>query len=327
MAGVVVTVVIPSWNGRHLLCPCLQAVKRQSFTDYEVVVVDNGSIDGTASWLEKECPWVRVIRTSKNIGFAAAVNLGISESHSRYVATLNNDTEVAPGWLAALVEVAENDHQVGMCASTMLFADRPQMINSAGISVDRVGIAWDRLGGAEFDNEESKLMEVFGACAGAALYRRAMLDSIGCFDVDFFAYLEDVDLAWRARAAGWDCVYVPQARVLHRHSATGGEGSPFKSFHLGRNKVWLIVKNYPFRELYGYVPLILIYDLAAVTYALLARLDVYALLGRLAGLAGAIGMWRKRAQCSGSPSLTTAFLSPLSWPWRIPNRYRHIQAR
>jgi GT2 family glycosyltransferase len=213
-----------------------------------------------------------------------------------------------------------------------MFADRPTTINSTGISIDRAAIAWDRRGGEPEDGRETEPVEVFGACAGAALYRREMLQEVGRFDEAFFAYLEDVDLAWRAQRMGWHCLYVPAAHVLHRHSATGQEGSPFKSFHLGRNKVWLVVKNYPFGCLWYWVPLLVFYDLAAVLYALLARRDVYALRGRWAGLRTARTMWAKRRQIArqladaggmGRPDLH--WLERPPWPWRVSQRYKHLE--
>lgn len=317
-----VLVVIPNWNGRHLLGRCLGALVAQTWRDFEVVVVDNGSADDSVAYLAERFPAVRVIANAENRGFAAATNQGIRAGESRYVATLNNDTEVDPGWLAALVAAMERAPDVGMCASTMLFADRPGVINSTGIAIDRVGIAWDRRGG-EPDNPAATLPEeIFGPCAGAALYRREMLDAVGLFDEDFFAYMEDVDLAWRARAAGWRCLYVPQARVLHHHSATGVEGSPFKSFHLGRNKVWLLAKNYPLRRLWRHLPLVVLYDGAAVLFALLVRRDLHALRGRLAGLRGIRQMWHRR--CSSCPRGDVAWLAPITWPWRVLERYRHI---
>jgi GT2 family glycosyltransferase len=320
-----VTVVIPSLNGRHMLQGCLKALEAQTYRGWEAIVVDNGSTDGTVEWLRHAHPAVRAIANGENRGFAAAINQGIEASTGRYVVTLNNDTEPAPGWLAALVEAAESAAAVGMCASKMVFADRPGVINSAGICVDRTGIAWDRRGG-EADREpgEGDWEEVFGPCAGAALYRRAMLEEIGLFDSDFFAYLEDVDLAWRARRAGWRCLYVPSARVLHRHSATGREGSPFKSYHLGRNKVWLVAKNYPFGPLWYCVPLVVLYDLAAVVYALIARRDIYALRGRLAGWAGLRRMWAKRPVRGAHGRLDVNWLVPAELPWRVPRRYRHL---
>lgn len=356
-----VTVIIPNWNGQHLLGRCLDALHAQTYRDFAIIVVDNGSTDDSVAYLRAHFPAVQVIANAENRGFAAATNQGIRATHSRYVATLNNDTEADPGWLAALVAAMERAPAVGMCASKLLFAHQPEMINSAGIALDRAGIAWDRCGG-EPDAPESPPPEefpraagiprrvetqslsgapltddpafairhlpfteeeVFGPCAGAALYRREMLDAVGLFDEDFFAYMEDVDLAWRARAAGWRCLYVPQARVLHHHSATGKEGSPFKSFHLGRNKVWLLAKNYPVRELWPYVPLVILYDVAAILYALLARRDLHALRGRLAGLRGFRQMWRKRPPHSG-PRGDIAWLAPLIWPWQVTARYRHL---
>jgi GT2 family glycosyltransferase len=151
-----------------------------------------------------------------------------------------------------------------------------------------------------------------------------MLEEIGMFDQDFFVYLEDVDLAWRARRAGWRCLYVPSACVLHRHSATAREGSPFKSFHLGRNKVWLVVKHYPVGQLWWYVPLVVLYDLLAVIYALVVRRDVYSLRGRLAALAGARNMWAKRSALEAIERHDLDWLLPANTPWQVPRRYRHL---
>ena len=157
-----------------------------------------------------------------------------------------------------------------------------------------------------------------------------MLEQVGLFDEDFFAYLEDVDLAWRARLAGWQCLYAPAARVYHAHSATGGEGSPFKSRLLARNKIWLIAKNYgPGARLLAYLPLIILYDLAAVAFALLSCGDVHSLLGRIDGIFGLPRIWRKRRAVrvlarSNRGSPWYRHLEPLAWPWRVPLRYRHL---
>lgn len=354
-----VSIVILNWNGLRYLKDCLTSLQAQTYTDFEVILVDNGSTDGSAEWVAKHFPQVRLIRNEVNLGFAAANNQAICASTAPYVATLNNDTRVEPDWLAALVAAAERNPNIGMCASKMLFADRPDVINSAGICLDAVGIAWDRCGGELDEGRETKSgddshratsavpgvssaagdgglrggchhqiegVDVFGPCAGAALYRRAMLDRIGLFDEDFFAYLEDVDLAWRARLAGWRCLYVPAARVYHMHSATSIEGSPFKSRLLGRNKVWLIVKNYPMPRLLLYLPLIVLYDLAAVLFALVVRRDVHAWRGRWEGLKGLPGVWRKRraVQALRRGQFWHRYLSPLALPWRVPARYAHL---
>ena len=242
-----------------MLQTCLAALEAQTLSDQRVIVVDNGSDDGSVAWLRERHPSVRVIENAQNRGFAAPVNQGIEASDSPYVAVLNNDAEPSPGWLAALVQACRERRarrdvcvQDDVCRSAHddQFDRHHAWIGSA--------IAWDRRGGETEDGRETEPVEVFGACAGAALYRREMLQQMGLFDEDFFAYLEDVDLAWRARRLGWRCLYVPAAHVLHRHSATGQEGSPFKSFHLGRNKVWMVVKNYPFRALWYAVPACLV---------------------------------------------------------------------
>lgn len=305
-----------------MLAACLAALARQTERDFCIVVVDNGSTDGTVDWLAAEHPDIIVIVNISNHGFARAVNQGIGVTDAPFVAVLNNDTEPETDWLAALLSCAESDPHVGMVASKMLFADRPEMINSAGICVDVTGIAWDRLGGATDDPTETAPVEIFGPCAGAALYRRTMLDEIGLFDESFFAYLEDVDLAWRGRAAGWRCLYTPAARVLHRHSATAGEGSPFKRRQLARNKVWLLAKNYPFRQLWWAVPLVIFYDAAAVFYALIARRDTQALRGRLAGLATILPRFRQRPAYRTRPDI--ASLEPPVAPWRVSARYSHL---
>jgi hypothetical protein len=326
------SVAILNWNGRRYLNDCLTSLEAQTYLDFEVILVDNGSTDGSVEWVTEHFPQVRVIRNETNVGFAAGNNQAISASQAEFVVTLNNDTRAEAGWLAALVAAAEEDPTVGMCASKMLFADRPGVINSTGINLDPVGIAWDRRGGEPDDGQEIESVEVFGPCAGAALYRRAMLDQIGLFDERFFAYLEDVDIAWRARLAGWRCLYVPTARVYHVHSATAREGSPFKNRLLGRNKVWTIVKNYPPARLILYLPLILFYDLAAVLYALAVRRDISSFQGRLQGLRGLPDVWRQRRGIlalrrgnRGQP--WHRYLSPLAAPWRVSARYGHLAAR
>ena len=324
-----VSVIVPNWNGRHLLVDCLSALSAQTWQDFEIIVVDNGSTDSSVSWLREHRPSVRVVANLENLGFPAAVNQGIRASDAPYVATLNNDAQVEPGWLAALVEAIESDARVGMCASKMLFVHSPEMINSAGVCIDRACMAWDRLGGEPDTNRETNPVQVFGACAGAALYRRVMLEQIAGFDEDFFAYLEDVDVAWRAQLVGWRCLYVPAARVLHHHSATSIEGSPFKNFYAGRSKVWLIIKDYPFPVGLLYLPLIVLYDLGTLPYRQMLRGDWSALRGRWNGLRHWRTAWRKRRWLPGhtSPSRWPEAMSPLASLWEVQFRMRRFARR
>ena len=278
-----VSILIVNWNGAHLLARCLPGVLAQTWADAEVVVWDNGSTDGSADWVEAHYPPARVLRGDRNLGFAGGNNAAIRATDSPFVAMLNNDAEPDPTWLSALMGAMASAPDVGMCASKMVRADDPSTMDACGIEVDRAGIAWNRYSGESDHQDETAPYEVFGPCAGAALYRRAMLEQVGAFDEDYFAYYEDVDLAWRARRAGWRCLYVPGARVMHRHSSTGQEGSPFKGYHLGRNKVWTLIKNYPWPDWLRALPTIIAYDTAAWGYAL-AHGDPHPLRGRVAAL-------------------------------------------
>jgi GT2 family glycosyltransferase len=322
-----VSVIVVNWNGRHHLHTCLTALLAQDYSHFEIILVDNGSTDGSATYVRERFPQVRLIPLQKNYGFSGGNNVGILASQAVYVALLNNDTRAERGWLSALVAAAEGDPGVGMCAAKMLFMDRPELINTTGICLDRLGIAWDRLGGAP-DRPPAPPTPIFGPSGGAVLYRRAMLDEIGLFDEAFFAYLEDVDLAWRAQLAGWGCVAVETAVVYHHHSATAGEGSPFKSKLLGRNKVWLILKNYPLPALLRYAPLILAYDAGAVLVALLMRRDLNPLLGRLQALRGLAGILRQRRAIQAGKKRSAdeimGLLAPVEAPQRVWRRYRHL---
>lgn len=288
-----ITVVVLNWNGRHLLPACLSALYAQTFRDFEVVVVDNGSRDGSADWLTSHYPAVRLIQNSTNLGFATANNQGIRASQAPLIMLLNNDAYLAPDCLQMLIEAADRAPWAGMFACKILQQDAPDRLDSAGIEVDRAGVAWNR-GWGEPAAAHTQALEVFGPSAAAALYRRALLDQVGQLDDDFFIYYEDVDLAWRAQWAGWRCLYVPQAIVHHVHSATTRCGSPFKRRLLSRNKWWAIARNYPFGQLWFYVPVMLVIDLGAMIMSLVSERNLSALRGRWEALHGWRTMWRKR---------------------------------
>jgi len=327
-----VDLVIVNWNGGRLLQRCLEAVSAQTVRDVAVWLVDNGSTDGSPAQAQAAYPGVHLLASPTNRGFAVATNQGIRAGSAPFVATLNNDAAPEPGWLASLLAACERDPTAGAVASRMLSTSRPGAIDSAGICANQAGIFWDRFGGAPAEGPEAEApAEIFGPCAGAALYRRAMLEQVGPFDGDFFCYLEDADLAWRARLAGWRTLYAPAARVLHAHSASLGDTSPLKSYLLGRNKVWTIVKNYPAPHFYRRLPLILAYDLAAVSYAVLAQGRWAALRGRLAGWRSLRLALRKRRTVQQllriSPAEADRWLEPIEWPWQVAGRFRHLAPR
>ncbi|MGE5138454.1 MAG: glycosyltransferase family 2 protein, partial [Rudaea sp.] len=275
-----ISVLVVNYNGRAQLERCLPALAAQTHPSYEVILVDNASTDDSVAWLAAHYPSVRVIKSPENLGFAAGNNLGIRAARGRYIATLNNDTVPEREYLVRLVEPMR-DPLVGSVAALMLRFDSPSRIDSAGIRVDALGFAWNRRAG-EPELAVTGESEVWGACAGAALYRRAMLDEIGLFDEGFFAFYEDVDLAWRARRAGWECVLAPEARVLHVHGASFHHGSPRKLYLLARNRWWTLFKNTPRRTLAPALPFILLADVAALAFSLARYRSLAPLKGRIA---------------------------------------------
>jgi GT2 family glycosyltransferase len=281
------TIAIVTWNGRAHLDTLFAGLMTQGAPGgFEVVVVDNDSRDGTPEAIKAIAAndsRVRLVRSGRNAGFAVANNLALTYAHGDYLVALNCDTVPEPGWLGALVDAADANPRVGSVATQMTFLHDPQIVQSAGIRIDRAGIAWDA-GSGDRRQPSGAPFPTFGASAGAALYRTAMLRQLGGFDERFFMYLEDVDLAWRARLAGWEAVVAPSAVVRHAHSASADEGSPFKNWHLGRNKVWTIAKCYPGAGLWAHLPAVLGYDLMAVPYTVATRRDLSGVRGRLAAL-------------------------------------------
>lgn len=317
-----VTIVVVNWNGRAYLEKCLGSLCAQTYPAREIVLVDNGSTDGSIEFVREQFPEVQIVALPYNAGFAAGNNYAMRAARGEYVALLNNDAYAEPDWLARMIEVAEQHPEAGLFACKLLYAHDPRLINAAGLALDWAGFCWEWQGGTVDDPQERVVEECFGPSGAAALYRRAMLDEIGLFDEDFFAYAEDADLSWRALRAGWHSLYVPQARAYHVSSATAGEGSPVKSRLLGRNKIWMLAKNVPGGRYLGWWLLLAAYDLLSVGWGLLSRRDTAAVAGRWAALRGLRQMWRKRR---ASPMRTNSYLKllkPLEAPWKISARLR-----
>jgi GT2 family glycosyltransferase len=279
-----VTVVVPNWNGERFLSPCLGSLREQYFRDFETILVDNGSTDGSVAFVSRNFPEVRVLTLSANRGFSAAVNAGIRASRAEYVALLNNDTETDPRWLEALVGAADAHTEAGFFASKLVDFDDRRMLDGAGDVLRRSGLPY-RLGHGEPDRGQyDEAAFVFGACAGAAMYRRSMLDDIGLFDEDFFANCEDGDLSFRAQLAGYRCLYVPESVVYHVGSATFGKRSP-TAVRLGtRNSLCLLVKNLPAPLVPGFLPFVIAGQLSR----LVVTASTSTLVAHLEGLSGAL---------------------------------------
>lgn len=241
-----VSVIVVNWNGALFLDECLESVKNQSYSNAEIIVVDNGSTDASCALIrEKYGDCVMLIENPVNLGFGIGNNIGIAAAKGDFIALLNNDASADPNWLAALVTGAQADERIGMCASKVYARGADHVLDSAGLLVYRDGIARGR-GRLERDRGEFSIEEDALIPSGcAALYRRSMLDEIGLFDEDFFAYCDDTDLGLRGRLAGWRCLYVPTAVAHHRYSGSSSAHSPFKAFLVERNRIWIVIKCFP----------------------------------------------------------------------------------
>lgn len=245
--GARISVVVPNWNGAHLLPTCLGALAHQTRLADEVIVVDDASTDDSVAMLRRDYPWVRLVILKSNFGFARAANAGIRASTGETVVLLNNDTEPEAGWLDAVSRPLRERDDIAWCASKLLLYDRRDVLHSAGDGYGADGVPRNR-GVWSPDNGRYDQPElVFGACAAAAAYRRSLLDELGGFDESLVSYCEDVDLNWRAQLRGFRCLYVPAARVYHMVSATGGGESA--SYYSGRNVLLVLAKDVPIRLL------------------------------------------------------------------------------
>ena len=251
-----VSLIIPNWNGLDHLKDCLEAVARQSVRPQETILVDNGSTDDSFEYVRRNFPEVHLIGLSKNFGFAYAVNRGIEAARGEFIALLNNDTDLDTRWLEMLVSALETDPQLGSVACRMLnFYDR-SFIDSAGDALSRFGSPYGRGSAQKADAGFGERELVFGACAGAALYRQKMFLHVGLFDEEFISYYEDIDLSFRAQMAGFKCLYVPEAICYHKRGATSGIGMEYPIRMGERNLTAFQVKDFPLAMLVPKFPMI-----------------------------------------------------------------------
>lgn len=253
-----ITVVIPNYNGVRYLPECLQSLAEQKkgAPEYEVVVVDNGSTDGSLALIESEFSWVRVIPLPENTGFCHAVNVGIKASGAPYVLLLNNDTKVAEGFVEELYHAMESRPDAFSVSAKMLMWDRPELLDDAGDRYCVLGWAFAR-GKGKPAGVCDRAAEIFSACGGAAIYRRRILEEIGLFDELHFAYMEDLDIGYRARIYGYRNYYEPKAEVLHYGSASSGSRyNEFKTGLASANNIYVIGKNMPLLQWVWNLPLL-----------------------------------------------------------------------
>jgi GT2 family glycosyltransferase len=280
------SVIVPTLNGAHLLPDCLDSLLAQSYANLEVIVADGASTDRTMELLRNRYPCVRALQLRVNRGFTGNVNAGLRAARGDVLCLLNNDARADASWVEACVDTLEGNPHIGSVASKVLFDD-DRTINSAGDLFCRDGSARQRGNGSadgpEWNHEEA----VFGAMGGAAAYRRTLLADVGLFDEQFFMYLEDVDLAFRAQLRGWACLYQPRAHVRHQGGASGG--GRLESFYNGRNLIRLLAKDLPSSLVGCMLPEIVRFQARRARASLLAWRGSAAratLRGQLAGLVG-----------------------------------------
>lgn len=251
-----VSIIITTWNSESVIPRCLDSLVQQTFRDFEVIVVDNGSMDGSLVGLESRWPGLtlRVERLEENRGFAAANNIGARLARGQWLALLNSDAFPAPDWLEKLLLAAQNHPEFSFFASRQLQANTPHLLDGAGDALHISGLAWRRYAGFPAAQYGLETEEVFSPCAAAALYSRQAFLQVGGFDEDFFSYHEDVDLGFRLRLHGFRCLYVPDAVVQHIGSATLGAQSDFALYYWQRNFIWSFIKNIPSALLWKALP-------------------------------------------------------------------------
>jgi GT2 family glycosyltransferase len=257
-----IDIIIPNWNGAPMLMDCLHSLTNQTFSDFRVTVIDNGSEDDSVSLVEVGFPQARTIQYDKNRGFSVAVNSGIRSATAPWLLLLNNDMEVAPDCMENLRSATQKYPDYQFFALKMLSFHQRDFLDGAGDAVLKGGVGY-KLGTMERDSGfYSADRDTFGACAGAGLYKSELFEKVGFFDPDFFAYLEDVDFNMRARRNGFQCRYIGAAKVYHIGSATSGSKINDLTVRLStRNNFRVLVKNYSFFMFIKFLPSILVYQL------------------------------------------------------------------
>lgn len=267
-----VLVVVVNWNGAEVLGECLEGLRRQAYRDFSGIVVDNGSSDDSVKLVSMHYPEVKVISLATNFGFCVANNIAMKGIKDGYVALLNNDAVPEPNWMGSLVEALDTSPEAGFAASKMLLYHDRDKIDRAGDAYTRAGTGLLRGRGSPA-SEYNEREWIFGACAGAALYRTSMLADIGFFDEDLFLLYEDVDLSFRAQLMGYRCLYVPEAIVYHKASSSIVQDSPVSVYYSHRNLEWVYIKNMPKKLILKTIVPHVIYNIGALFY--------FALVGRL----------------------------------------------
>lgn len=314
-----VSVIIPNWNGKHLLETCLSSIGKQTLKNFEIIVVDNGSEDGAADYIRQYFPEVKVVELKKNYGFAKAVNIGIKKSKSPYLVLLNNDTESDSRYLEFLVAAAKAHPEVGFVAAKMLNFYKRDIIDSAGDAVDIVGHSYNIGLGDKDGPRYSKEGFVFLATAGGSLFRREVFDKAGLFDEDYNTYMEDVDLGLRAQMMGFKGWYEPKAVLYHMRKATSSKINARSEYWHFRNMTQNIIKDYPtalFLKDFNWIKILLV-NINTVWYMIKRGLFWQGISAELYILINLPKLLQKRAQIQKSKIVSDDYIIENIRPKRL----------
>lgn len=285
------SVIIPNYNGQRFLAPLLDALQRQTFTDFEIILADDASTDHSVAFVETNYAQVRLLVNRRNLGFVKTCNAAVAAARAPVVVLLNNDTEPEPTWLAELAQTICANPQAAIVASKMLLFDQRNQLHTAGDLMGADGIPRNRGVWEKDQGQYDQNSEIFSGSGGGSAYRKDVWQMLGGFDEDFWMYLEDVDYGFRAQLSGWQTVFAPQARVYHHLSATGG--GVLASYYVGRNTIWNIAKNMPDGLLWRNLPRIIAAQ-GQVTLDALRNIRGAAARARLRGqVAGLVGLARQ----------------------------------
>ena len=312
-----VTVVIVNWNGEQFLDRCLTALLAQMVAPYEIILLDNASTDGSLEIVGR-FPSVRLMALNENTGFARGNNLAIeaASEESEWIALINPDAFAAPRWLETLLAAAESKPGFDVFGSKLVNAADSTLLDGTGDACHISGLVWRTAHGVPVSHLGESECEIFSPCAAAALYRRSALLEVGGFDEDFFCYVEDVDLGFRLRLAGYRCLYVPKSVVHHVGSGTtGGQNSDFSVYHGHRNLVWTFVKDMPGLLFWLLLPLHLVLNLVSIVWFALRGQGRVVWRAKRDALLGLPKMWRKRRQIQKSR------IASISDIWRVLDKH------
>jgi GT2 family glycosyltransferase len=303
-----VSVIVPNWNGKGLLKGCLGSIENQTYKEHETIVADDGSTDGSADYVQREFPYVRLVQLHRNQGFAAATNAGIRIARGEFLAFLNNDAEAHPKWLAEMVHAIRSDATIGFVGPKILDGREPTKIAAAGGRFSRNGSATD-FGRGELDSKAfDRSRPVLWVTGAACMFRRQVFDVVGLLDESFGSMSEDVDICLRAQLKGFRGLYVPFAIVYHAVSTTWEKDARRRLYLSSRNENYVITKDLPRRVLAECLPWIVAHQAFMALRSVLVR-DIWSYLrGKLAFFMNFSRVWKARQEIQAGRTVPDAYI-------------------